>query len=111
MLVLAVRPVPDGLPDRRLAEAASDDRLELEAGLERAENRPPCVYRRSPQVMFLLKRGRGARRRKAHITSFDPLTGETSWRPLCGVRVRFNMTSNVPFVSVCRRCLKAAGRG
>lgn len=57
-------------------------------------------------MRFLFKRGRGAKRRVAHLCGYDPRTGQPTMRPLCGdYRLVFDMTCNFPLgLRVCRRC-------
>lgn len=63
-------------------------------------------------MTFLLKRGRGAMRRVAHLSLHDAATGQPTFRPLCGdKRLRFDLTSNVPWGRPrCRRCMRALER-
>lgn len=60
-------------------------------------------------MTYLLKRGKGALRRKVHITLHDPITGEPTMEPACGDhRLDFDTTSNVPWGRpLCKRCRKA----
>ena len=57
-------------------------------------------------MAYLLKRGRNARRRVAHWSTHDRLTGAPTMRPLCGRDdLRFDLTSNVPWGRpLCKRC-------
>lgn len=55
-------------------------------------------------MTYLLKRGKGSSRRKAHLCTFDRL-GNATMRPLCGrVGLRFDLTSNVPWGPLCKHC-------
>lgn len=63
-------------------------------------------------MMYLLKRGKGSRRRVAHLCGHDPITGNPTGVPLCGQRLGFDMTSNVPWGQpTCKRCKAAALSG
>lgn len=61
-------------------------------------------------MTYLLKRGKGGRRRKAHLCAFDRF-GSPTMRPICGrVGLDFDTTSNVPWGRpLCKRCRSAAG--
>jgi len=60
-------------------------------------------------MVYLLRRGKGALRRKAHLCLHDPRTGQPDMKPLCGINQPFNMTSNVPWgCATCKNCRKAA---
>lgn len=56
-------------------------------------------------MRYLLKRGKGSRRRVAHLCGYDPVTGHPTMVPFCGQRLDFNLTSNVPWGQrTCKRC-------
>ena len=58
-------------------------------------------------MTYLLRRGKGSRRRKAHICLHDPLTGQPIMRAVCGIDYPFNLTSNVPWGQPrCKNCLR-----
>lgn len=59
-------------------------------------------------MTYLLKRGKGYQRRRAHLAHYDAFGQiDRSW---CG-RVEFNLTSNVPWGSkTCRHCINAVNR-
>lgn len=56
-------------------------------------------------MTYLMKRGRGALRRVAHIAEFNPI-GQATGRPICGdTRLCYDLTSNVPWgLPTCKRC-------
>ena len=55
---------------------------------------------------FVLRRGKGARRRVAHLGRHDPHTGEVVGI-LCHTPGLYNLTSNVPWGRpTCKRCLR-----
>ena len=58
--------------------------------------------------MYLLRRGRGYARRRAHLAHFDAFGRiDRAW---CG-RTDFNLRSNVPWgCKTCRHCINAQGR-
>jgi heterodisulfide reductase subunit C len=57
---------------------------------------------------FLLRRGKGSLRRKAHLAHYDQF-GEID-RTWCG-RTDWNLVSNVPWgCSTCKHCLAAVAR-
>jgi hypothetical protein len=58
-------------------------------------------------MRYLYRRGRGARKRVMHLCGHDPLTGDPTMIPLCGLPQDFDTTINVPLGKrTCRRCLK-----
>lgn len=49
---------------------------------------------------------RGHKRRVMHLCGYDPRTGEPTMRALCGMRLPFNTTCNLPLGRpTCKRCL------
>lgn len=59
-------------------------------------------------MRFLYKRGKGASRRVMHLCGYDPHTGQPTMRPICGQRLAFDTTCNLPLGQPrCKRCLAA----
>lgn len=51
---------------------------------------------------------RGKRRRVMHLCGYDPRTGEPTMRALCGYRLPFDTTCNLPLGRpTCKLCLAA----
>jgi hypothetical protein len=61
-------------------------------------------------MTYLLKRGKGSRKRVAHLAVHDRLTGAAMLVAVCGEdRVAWDMTSNVPWGRpLCKRCRRSA---
>jgi hypothetical protein len=58
-------------------------------------------------MRFLYERGH--KRRVMHLCGYDPRTGEPTMSALCGIKLAFNTTCNLPLGQrVCKRCQKAA---
>lgn len=56
-------------------------------------------------MTYLYRRGPGSKRRVMHITSFNHMTGEPTFLPLCGTSGPYNTAINVRLgLPVCKRC-------
>ena len=60
-------------------------------------------------MRFLYERGHP--RRVMHLCGYDPLSGDPTMVPLCGIALPFNTTCNFPLGQrICKRCARQVQR-
>jgi hypothetical protein len=62
-------------------------------------------------MRYLYKRGRGGLRRVMHLCGYDPTTGQPTMQALCGSKLAFDTTCNLPLGQRrCKRCFAILNR-